>query len=183
MSTGTSENPADASVDVAVIGAGLSGLTAARRLTQREFRVCVLEARDRVGGRMLNADISPGKIVEVGGQFVGPGQDAIQRVAAELGISTFPTYNDGTHLLELAGRTRPWDGVTPWVGLFGSLSFLRAQRALNRMASQVRPEAPWLAPRAREWDAETLASWMRRHMASARARELLATALKFLAVR
>jgi monoamine oxidase len=169
---------ADLTADVAVVGAGLSGLVAARRLTERGLRVVVLEARDRVGGRTLNADIAPGKTVEVGGQFVGPDHDALLRVAAEVGVTTFPTHNDGTHLLELRGRMRSWDGKTPWAGPIGSVSYLRAQRALNRMARQVRAEAPWEASRAREWDGETLASWMRRRMASRTARSLLATAVR-----
>lgn len=171
--TGTTEH-----ADVAVVGAGLSGLVAARRLAQRGLRVVVLEARDRVGGRTLNADVGAGKTVEIGGQFVGPGHDALLRVAAEVGVATFPTHNTGRHLLELGGRMRSWNGVTPWAGPVASVSYLRKQRALNHMAREVRPEAPWLARRAREWDGETLAGWMRRRMASRRARSLLTTAIR-----
>lgn len=149
-----------------------------RRLTQQGLTVCVLEARDRVGGRTLNADVAPGKIVEVGGQFVGPAQREILRLAAELSVETFPTHDAGTHLLELDGRTRSWNGRTPWVGPATSVAFLTAQRALNRMAREVRPEAPWLSPRTREWDGETLASWMRRRRMPHRARQLMATAIR-----
>lgn len=166
------------SVDVAVVGAGLSGLVAARQLTQRGLTVCVLEARDRVGGRTLNADVAPGKIVEVGGQFVGPAQRAILRLAAELGVETFPTHDEGTHLLELDGRVRSWNGRTPWLGVTTSVSYLAALRALNRMARHVRPEAPWRAPLATEWDAETLASWMRRRRMSRGAHLLMTTAVR-----
>jgi choline dehydrogenase-like flavoprotein len=62
-------------VDVVVVGAGLSGLAAARRIAAAGKSVLVLEARDRVGGRTLNASIGGGKVVEVGGQWVGPTQD------------------------------------------------------------------------------------------------------------
>ena len=54
-----------------------------------------MEARDRVGGRMLNDDIGGGKVVEVGGQWIGPTQDRLAALAAELGVDTFPTYGEG----------------------------------------------------------------------------------------
>ena len=63
--------------DVIVVGAGLAGLTAARHIQQQRGTVQVIEARDRVGGRTLNHPIGDGKIVEVGGQWIGPGQDEL----------------------------------------------------------------------------------------------------------
>jgi monoamine oxidase len=57
--------------DVIVIGAGAAGLTAAARLAQRSFRVTVLEARDRIGGRVFWTDGSDGReSVELGAEFV-----------------------------------------------------------------------------------------------------------------
>src|SRR5262245_49235707 len=70
--------------DVIVVGAGLAGLTAARRLAAAGASVVVLEARDRVGGRVLNEPIGNGKIVEAGAQFVGPTQTRILALAAEV---------------------------------------------------------------------------------------------------
>src|SRR5271154_3235170 len=64
-------------VDVAVIGAGLAGLTAARELRRHKLRVCVIEARDRVGGRTLDHGIGGGHVVEGGGQWAGPTQTAV----------------------------------------------------------------------------------------------------------
>jgi len=63
------------SVDVAIIGAGLSGLTAARDLLAGGKSVLVLEARDRVGGKVLNRPLKNGGVTEVGAEFVGPTQD------------------------------------------------------------------------------------------------------------
>ncbi|WP_350278796.1 flavin monoamine oxidase family protein [Kribbella sp. HUAS MG21] len=164
--------------DCVVVGAGLSGLVAARRLLQAGLGVCVLEARERVGGRTLNADVGNGQVVEIGGQFTGPGQDAIQRVAREAGVETFATHTCGTHLMELRGRTRRWSGANPRIGLVPSLSYLGAQRELDRMAREVDPAAPWQAVRAAEWDALTLGGWMRRRMLSESARTLLAMAVR-----
>jgi monoamine oxidase len=58
--------------DVAIVGAGLAGLVAARRIAAGGARPLVIEARDRVGGRLLNEEIGDGKVVEVGGQWIGP---------------------------------------------------------------------------------------------------------------
>src|SRR4051794_24242134 len=82
--------------DVAVIGAGISGLTAARRLVQAGVKsVVVLEANKRVGGRTTNLDVAPGVITEGGGGGVGPGQDHGLRLIKELGLQTYKPYIDG----------------------------------------------------------------------------------------
>src|SRR5690349_10640335 len=80
--------------DVVVVGAGFSGLAAARALVAAGHSVIVLEARDRVGGRTRNASIAGGRyIAEVGGQFVGPTQDRILALAKAVGAKTFDVYN------------------------------------------------------------------------------------------
>ena len=68
-------------VDVAIVGAGFAGLTAARKLAAAGKEVCVLEARDRVGGRTLNHRVQKGVIAEVGGQYVGPTQVRVLALA------------------------------------------------------------------------------------------------------
>ena len=54
------------SVQIAVVGAGLAGLAAARRVAAAGYFVVVLEARDRVGGRVANQSIGDDKVVEIG---------------------------------------------------------------------------------------------------------------------
>src|SRR3954453_16215907 len=78
-------------VDVAIVGAGLAGLTAARELVRAGHSVCVLEARDRVGGRILNHTVSRGAIAELGGEFIGPTQDRIAALGRSVGVATFKT--------------------------------------------------------------------------------------------
>src|SRR6202050_2921327 len=102
------------SVDVAVVGAGLAGLVTARDVAAAGLDVLVLEARDRVGGRLLNAPLpgTDGEIVEAGGQWVGPGQDRIAALITGLGLATFPTYDTGDKLAELRGaRARSGGGL------------------------------------------------------------------------
>ena len=67
-----------------VVGAGLAGLQAARSVVAAGKSVVVVEARGRVGGRTLNADVGGGKVVEVGGQWVGPTQDRLLALAEDL---------------------------------------------------------------------------------------------------
>lgn len=87
------------SVDVVVVGAGLSGLTAARDLLAAGKSVKVLEARDRVGGKVYNQRLKNGGVTEVGAEFVGPTQDKVLQMIADLGLTTFRTYNQGKTVL------------------------------------------------------------------------------------
>ena len=96
--------------DVAIVGAGLAGLVAARQVAAAGVRPVVIEARDRVGGRILNEEIGDGKVVELGGQWIGPTQRRIGALAAELGVDTFPTHDRGRHLIEMAGGSPPTRG-------------------------------------------------------------------------
>lgn len=170
--------------DVAIVGAGLAGLVAARRLAAAGVQPFVIEARDRVGGRLLNEEIGDGKVVEVGGQWIGPTQERIAALAAELGVETFPTYDKGRHLLEVDGKLTSFTGALTDARLRlvrdlaraiapPALADFEAARArLDRMAREVPLEEPWMAPRAAEWDGQTFATWVRRNARTAAARHL-----------
>ncbi len=164
-------------VDVIVVGAGLAGLAAARRLLGAGREVVVLEARDRVGGRTLNEPIGDGKVVEIGAQWVGPTQDRVLRLLGELGLETFPTHAAGANLFERGGRLRRYSGTIPRTNPVGLAEVGVAMRRLNRMAAAVPPAAPWSAPKAGAWDAETFASWMRRNVRTGVARDILRLAI------
>ncbi len=159
--------------DVVIVGAGLAGLAAARALTAQGASAVVLEARDRVGGRTLNHDIGGGKVVEVGGQWIGPTQDRLAGLARELGVETFPTHSEGFNLLEYGGRVRGYTGAIPRINPAVLIDVERAQRRLNRLARRVPLEAPWEAPGAAKLDGQTAATWMRRNLATKSGRMLL----------
>jgi NADPH-dependent 2,4-dienoyl-CoA reductase/sulfur reductase-like enzyme len=85
-------------VDVIVVGGGVSGLVATRKLAMAGRRVLLLEARDRVGGRTLNHTLANGSVIEAGGAFVGPTQNRVLALIDELGIKTFKEYTQGDNV-------------------------------------------------------------------------------------
>ncbi len=168
--------PVDGETDVVVVGAGFAGLAAARAIDAAGAGVLVLEARDRVGGRTVNAEIGDGKVVEMGGQWVGPTQDRIAALADALGVGTFPTHTEGENLLRLDGRLRRYRGTIPRLSPVALVDVARGLRKLNRLAGRVDPEAPWRGPEAARLDAISLAAWIDRTMLTATAKRLLRVA-------
>lgn len=162
--------------DVLVVGAGVAGLTAARALRADGLEVAVLEARDRVGGRTVSEQIGNGEQVEMGGQWVGPTQDRVLALIAELGLGTFPTRTDGDNLLELGGRLRRYRGTIPKLGPLVLLDLEQARRRLDRLSRRVDPAAPWKAADAQRLDSVSFADWIRRTARTGTARELMRVA-------
>jgi monoamine oxidase len=145
------------SVDVVVVGAGLSGLTAARLLAAAGRDVLVLEARDRVGGRTLNHSIGGGHVVEVGGEFVGPTQDRILALARAVGVATFPVYNQGSDVEVIGGQRSLYPASTGIPTDPETQTFLINLLAkIDPIAREVGASAPWRAERAKQLDRTTL---------------------------
>jgi len=165
--------PGRREADVIVVGAGLAGLVAARQLVAAGRSVMVIEARDRVGGRTVNASIGAGKITEMGGQWTGPGQDRLLALARDLGVDTFPTFHEGRNLLELGGRQRRYKGTIPRLAPHVLFDISRVRRKVDRAIRRVPPDAPWTAAKAEQLDSQTLASWLHRAARTKKARALL----------
>src|SRR3954463_6690355 len=163
---------ADREADVVVVGAGLAGLVAARAVKAAGASVVVVEARDRVGGRTLNHDIGDGKVVEVGGQWVGPTQHRMLALAREVGVETFPTYDEGENVIEWRGKLVRYTGSIPRINAAVLADVAQAQFRLDRLARSVPLEAPWEAPKAAELDGQTFATWLRRNVATPGARTI-----------
>jgi len=170
--------PPHRSADVVVVGAGLAGLTAARELVRRGKSVVVLEARDRVGGRLLNHDLGGGVITEVGGEYIGPTQDRIAALAKAVGIGTFATYNEGSNVLLLEGKrsTYPATGLPTDPSVASDL--IRTVTTIDAMAKTVQVDRPWAAARAEEWDGQTLETFLQGAVRNKGARTLVDAAIK-----
>ncbi|HEY6549778.1 MAG TPA: FAD-dependent oxidoreductase [Solirubrobacterales bacterium] len=164
------------STDVAIVGAGLSGLRAARSLLDADRSVVVLEARERVGGRLLNASLGDGVQVDLGGQWVGSDHTRAQNLAGELGIEIFPQFGEGRNLLDVGGVRRRYRGTIPRLGLGVLWDVFIARRRIARLARGVGAERPWAAERAAELDGQTLAEWCERNVRTEIARELIGLA-------
>lgn len=157
--------PINPSVDVVIVGAGLAGLAAARALESSGATVQILEARDRVGGRILNTALSTGDPIEKGGQWVGPTQSEILALAEAVGVDTFPTYNTGTNLSLFKGSigSYPADGLPPVPGA-DLAETLTAIGEIEAWAESLGTEAPWEGELARDLDRQTVEEWMRNRL-------------------
>jgi monoamine oxidase len=163
----TAEASSSSSADVVVVGAGFSGLAAARKIAKAGKSVIVLEARDRVGGKVLNEVLEDGDITEAGGTYIGPTQTRMAALAKEYGVATYPTYDTGK-TVTIIGGYKSEDGYPPAL----LTEYLTLVGLLDTMSLQVPVDAPWTAANAAEWDSITLYSWLVANNASANALEV-----------
>ena len=168
--------------DVAVVGGGLAGLSAARTIARAGHSVVVLEARERVGGRTWNRPITGGAYVDAGAEFVGPTQDRIKALAKEVGVETFPTYNTGNNVYYKDGKRETYassgiTGTAPPDPTFLP-DLLQIVKRMNTMAEQINVQAPWEAKEAEEWDSQTLWSWIKANEINPEFQRLVGTAVE-----
>jgi monoamine oxidase len=162
-------------VETCVIGAGLSGLRAAVDLRAAGRDVVVLEARDRVGGRLETVAMGDGK-VDVGGQWIGPTQDRLEALARDLSVPTFAHYEKGKKLLRFEGKTSSYRGLIPSVPLRALVETEWNLRKLDRWMKRVSLDAPWEAADAAALDARSVQSFLEEEIGTEGARLLLTTA-------
>jgi monoamine oxidase len=160
----------ETSADVIVVGAGCAGLKAAQEIHESGLSVIVLEADDRVGGRLKAAEVA-GRVADLGGQWVGSRHTVLRDQAKALGIETYQQYASGKTVLELLGKLTAFSGDTPKMPFLGLVELARLQGRWDKDMNTVPADAPWSARRAAEWDAQTLETWIARnlHTASGRA--------------
>jgi monoamine oxidase len=165
-------------VDVVVVGGGISGLVAARRLHRAGRSALVLEARDRVGGRVHNHRLRNGSVVESGGAFVGPTQDHILRLAKELGVRTFKEYDQGknVYVSQRTGKMEYTGTVPPAPLILPDAAVL--QTRIDEMAAKIPVDAPWAADNAVQLDTISVDQWLRENTVNPDVRNLILSYLQ-----
>lgn len=165
-------------VDVVVLGAGLAGLAAARELADRNYATLVVEARDRVGGRVHTVTLDDGTWLDLGGQWLGVKQYRLEAWLRRMGLDTYPTHTAGDNLLWARGARSRYRGTIPKLPLLALLEVGFAQARLEHMARSIPLDAPWSHARAAELDAITLGEWLDRNVRLPLSRSLVDVGLE-----
>ncbi|PFH59098.1 hypothetical protein XA68_12813 [Ophiocordyceps unilateralis] len=152
--------------DVAIVGGGLSGLSAARDLAAAGKTFVVLEARGRVGGRVLNGLVGPVGVQELGAEYIGPTQDRVLALVDSLGLKTYKTFDDGNTTVWRNGSLSNF-APDPATGGFlplnpeASAQVMPVVEELGKLAAELPIGSPWDHPSAAEWDSMTVESYLR----------------------
>lgn len=160
-------------VDVAIIGAGLTGLNAARALKSAGKSVHVVEADDRPGGRVWTVKLDDGTPVNWGATFVGPQQTEILALAKDVGVGTYKTWNSGKNVQFFNGQRKTYAGTVPQADVGSLLEVSRAMSRLNGLAGSMDPATPWTHPMAAELDKITAHTWIRQNATKLMSQKLL----------
>jgi putrescine oxidase len=146
--------------DVVIIGAGATGLTAATRLKAAGRSVVVLEARDRIGGRLWTDHIE-GQLFEIGGQWVSPDQTALIQTLDELGLDTYDRYREGESVyVGTDGEAKRFTGDIFPASAHTEAEIERLITVLDELVAQTDPAAPWAHPKAAEFDHVSFRTWL-----------------------
>jgi monoamine oxidase len=149
-------------IDVLVLGAGLAGLSAARDLTAGGADVVVLEARERVGGRVEQVRVDGGRPVQLGGEVVGPVHTSYLELVDELGLTLEPSYV----AVEGATTYDLYEGVErgadfPVRSDAERQDYERVEREWGELVITVDPDDPWSHPEAERLDRASIGAWLR----------------------
>lgn len=164
-------------LDVVVIGAGISGLCAARALERAGHEVAVVEASHRVGGRTFSQRFGSHQ-GDLGGQWIGAGHQHVRRLIDELGLYTAPQYSRGATLMELRGKIRRAEGLLPPLPWMSLIDTQQAMTRIDRIARRVPIGHPWDARDARALDAVSVETWTQRNMVTDLGKALLEIAVR-----
>lgn len=149
-------------LDVVVLGAGLAGLSAARDLRRAGSDVLVLEARDRVGGRVLQTTLDDGRVVQLGGELIGTAHTSYRALVDELGLTLRESYSaePGETVWDIDDSVLTGDPA-PWMTAEDHADHARVVGLFVDLAKGVDPADPWAHADAVTLDAISFHAWLR----------------------
>lgn len=182
MTESVKSNCMSAATHVVVIGAGFSGLSAARKLHRVGCKVTVLEARDRVGGRIWDPQLEDGRTVLLGGQWISPEQTRMWSLGEEFELSPFSTVRQGEVSLHLDEEyiRLPSQVMESANSINPELN--KVIDEFDALATTVPVDAPWSAPGAEELDSQTFYSWLKTRVDKATVEMVAVTVMSYLSM-
>lgn len=150
-------------LDTIIIGGGFSGIAAARILHKTNKSFIVLEARERLGGRVYTKRFENGQYLDFGGQWIGPTQDRMYALCKEYGVDYYETYNQGYNILDFKGKVKKYKGLIPKIDIISLINLDWILRKMERMAKSVSSANPWTHPKALEYDRILLSDFIQKN--------------------
>ncbi|CAI6017337.1 unnamed protein product [Clonostachys chloroleuca] len=166
---------ADLTYDCIIVGAGYSGLAAAKALVEHETkpRILVLEARERIGGRAKTIHRDDGTYWDVGGSFLGKQQDLMYGLAREYNVEVFPIPQKGKLVFLHRGRAKEYSGLIPPLRPWEIIDSGILLQKLEKKVRSVDVNAPWAHSKAKAWDSISIDEWVKRHSFTKGCRDMM----------
>lgn len=158
--------------DVVIIGAGYAGIAAAKKLHEANVDFVVIEARDRIGGRTQTQKLKSGATVDLGAQWIGPTQKNMWQWVDETQTTTYSTYDTGKNILSYKNTISTYKGTIPKIDPISLIDLGNAIRKIDKLSKEISLEKPWEHKDAKELDAMTLHTWIKKNMYTEKAKML-----------
>jgi monoamine oxidase len=162
--------------DVVIIGAGYAGISAASKLHEASKNFLILEARDRIGGRVETHLLQESNaIIELGAQWIGPSQNNMWDLVRKHQVETFDGYDSGKNIYHYKNKTSTYKGTIPKMSPFALIDLGIAMSRLNKMTAKINLTTPWTSPNAKLLDGMTMDTWIRKNIFTKEAQKSMHT--------
>ena len=148
--------------DVIVVGGGLSGLVATWRLVREGVDVILLEAKERVGGRISSGTFN-GETYDLGARWIKQTATQTHQIVHELGVQLFPQYHDGESVIEIGKHKKRFKHRAPLFAPHVQYEYHRIIRILNRLAYTLQHRTSKNAAKIAQLDAISFGAWLQQH--------------------